>query len=244
MKTSERILVTSLLLFNEEGEPNVTTVDISNEMEISPGNLYYHFKGKEAIIEALFNRFETDLSDILRAPLDKTLGVEDSWFYLYVVFEEIYNFRFFYQNLTDLLHRYDPINRKFKRLMELKTRTSRALLDEVVAHCFLVIEEEELVQIKGQLIRSYVKEKDEDLDGLLLENIFEYPVETLKHLNQLEIERKSQVIMHLANDKQSEGFTPTSKNSIIGHAKNRSQNFSDRGARLWQNRKIKADYDT
>jgi hypothetical protein len=44
-------------------------------------------------------------------------------------------------------------------------------------------EEEELVQIKAQLIRSYVKEKDEDLDGLLLQNIFEYPSETLKHLN-------------------------------------------------------------
>lgn len=147
MKTRDRILVTSLLLFNEEGEPNVTTVDISNEMEISPGNLYYHFKGKEAIIDALYNRFEADLSDILRAPLEKTLGVEDSWFYLYVVFEEIYNFRFFYQNLSDLLHRYDPINRRFKRLMELKTRTSRALLDEVVAHGILVIEEEELVQL-------------------------------------------------------------------------------------------------
>jgi AcrR family transcriptional regulator len=89
MKTRDRILVTSLLLFNEEGEPNVTTVDISNEMDISPGNLYYHFKGKEAIIEALFNRFEVELSDILRAPLEKALSVEDSWFYLYVVPEPV-----------------------------------------------------------------------------------------------------------------------------------------------------------
>ena len=103
MKTRERILVTSLLLFNEEGEPNVTTVDISNEMEISPGNLYYHFKGKEAIIEALFLRFEAELSEILHAPLEKALSVEDSWFYLYVVFEEIYNFRFFYRDQFECL---------------------------------------------------------------------------------------------------------------------------------------------
>ena len=147
MKTRERILHTSLLLFNEEGEPNVTTVDISNEMEISPGNLYYHFKGKEAIIDSLFSHFEITMGDILRAPLEKQLSVEDSWFYLYVVFEEIYNFRFFYQNLSNLLHRYDNINRRYKRLMELKTRTAHAQLSEVAKHGILSIENEELEQL-------------------------------------------------------------------------------------------------
>ena len=144
MKTRDKILITSLLLFNEEGEPNVTTVDISNEMDISPGNLYYHFKGKEAIIEELFTRFENDLSDILSAPLNKTLSVEDSWFYLYIVFEEIYNFRFFYQNLTNLLHRYESIKRRFKRLMDLKSRTVQVLLHEVIEHGILKIDQDEL----------------------------------------------------------------------------------------------------
>ena len=151
MKTRDKILVTSLLLFNEEGEPNVTTVDISNEMDISPGNLYYHFKGKEAIIEELFTSFERELSDILNAPLNKALSVEDSWFYLYVVFEEIYNFRFFYQNLTNLLYRYDTINRKFKRLMELKSRTVHALLNEVIKHGILKIDDDELQQLRDSI---------------------------------------------------------------------------------------------
>ena len=58
MKTRDRILHVSLLLFNDEGEAQQTAVDISNALGISPGNLYYHFKGKDAIIRALFDAFE------------------------------------------------------------------------------------------------------------------------------------------------------------------------------------------
>ncbi|MGA1343220.1 MAG: TetR/AcrR family transcriptional regulator, partial [Hyphomonas sp.] len=66
MKTRDRILEVSLLLFNEEGEGVLSSVDVANALEISPGNLYYHFRGKDAIIRALFDRFEEEMRVILR----------------------------------------------------------------------------------------------------------------------------------------------------------------------------------
>ncbi len=55
-KTREKILETSLRLFNENGPDNVSTVQIFKEMKISPGNLYYYYKNKEEIIYELYNQ--------------------------------------------------------------------------------------------------------------------------------------------------------------------------------------------
>jgi len=147
MKTRDKILLTSLLLFNEEGEPNVSTVDIANEMDISPGNLYYHFKGKDAIIQSLYNRFETELVEILKAPTEQTLNVEDSWFYLYVVFEEIYNFRFFYQNISSILERNPLIAKRFKILLKHKYRTTHTILLALGEKKIIIIDDLQTIEV-------------------------------------------------------------------------------------------------
>ncbi|WP_163830779.1 TetR/AcrR family transcriptional regulator [Spartinivicinus ruber] len=144
MKTRERILLTSLELFNDFGEPNITTIDISNEMEISPGNLYYHFQGKDAIILELYMRFEHDLIELLESPSRHKLAVDDYWLYLHIIFEAIQNYRFFYRDLSNLLAKYKKIQSRFNRLISRKKQMFIEVCQSLKKADFLMATEEEI----------------------------------------------------------------------------------------------------
>ena len=87
-RTAERILEVTLDLFNRFGEPNVSTTLISAELGISPGNLYYHYPAKDELINALFDRYERGLNDLLHAA-DSVRNVEDAWLFFHMLFELI-----------------------------------------------------------------------------------------------------------------------------------------------------------
>jgi AcrR family transcriptional regulator len=150
MKTRDRILHTSLALFNEEGEADTTTIDIANEMDISPGNLYYHFKGKDQIITELFQQYEHALSHTLTAPIEQPLSadrgnVEDNWYYLYVVMEEMYQYRFLYHNLDNILQRYPDVRRGFKRLIQLKRAALFAICQTLLQQSVIDARDQQLL---------------------------------------------------------------------------------------------------
>ncbi|MDX1292880.1 MAG: TetR/AcrR family transcriptional regulator [Hyphomonas sp.] len=140
MKTRDRILQVSLLLFNEEGEAGQTAVDLSNALDISPGNLYYHFKGKDAIIHALFDRFEEEMRIILNGSRGGFESLEDSWIYLYVILEEIYDFRFFYRDLGVLLDRYPDLARRFRALLAQMRAALVRMFDDLMAGSVLQLD--------------------------------------------------------------------------------------------------------
>lgn len=127
-RTAERILEVTLELFNRFGEPNVSTTLISAELNISPGNLYYHYPAKDELINALFDRFEDALTDLLNAG-DDVRNVEDAWFFMHTLFELIWDYRFLYRDLNDLLSKNRRLEMHFQTILKNKTRATRALLD-------------------------------------------------------------------------------------------------------------------
>ena len=126
-RTRERILETALRLFNEYGEPGVTTTAIADEMNISPGNLYYHYHSKDKIVEALFIAFREEIERTLAAPESRLAHVEDVWLFLHLVFESIYKYRFLYRDINDLVSRHRMLETQFKRILAHKKRTAAAI---------------------------------------------------------------------------------------------------------------------
>ncbi|MGY6519733.1 MAG: TetR/AcrR family transcriptional regulator [Lysobacteraceae bacterium] len=116
--TRKRILDCALAMFNVQGEPNVTTNHIADELEISPGNLYYHFRNKDDIIEQLFARYEARMDEALVMPVEREPGLEDIWLELHRVFECIWEFRFLYRDLVDILSRNRRLRLRFARILK------------------------------------------------------------------------------------------------------------------------------
>jgi len=126
-RTAERILEVSLALFNRFGEPNVSTTLISAELGISPGNLYYHYPAKDELINALFDRYETALNELLNAA-DGVGNVEDAWLFFHMLFELIWDHRFLYRDLNDLLSKNRRLETHFQFVLKHKTRAVEAVL--------------------------------------------------------------------------------------------------------------------
>ena len=104
-KTRQRILDVALQLFNEQGETNISTNHIADELEMSPGNLYYHYRNKDDIIEQLFQLFEERMDQALIVPEGREITLEDVWLQLHLVFECIWNYRFLYRDIINILRR-------------------------------------------------------------------------------------------------------------------------------------------
>jgi len=130
MKTRDKIIQASIVLFNKQGERSVTTNHIAAHLAISPGNLYYHFRNKEDIILSIYEEYARSLlletlpqvsTDV--KPLDSLILYMDS------VFQTTMKFRFFYSNLPVLLDKNPNLREKYVEVQQsISERVSQLLV--------------------------------------------------------------------------------------------------------------------
>jgi len=131
-RTRSRVLAQSLALFNELGEAHVTTGMIADALDMSPGNLYYHFRNKGQIIEELFDRFEQRVDVRPRASGRAAEAIEDLWLYLHLMLEAIGEYRFIYRNLDDVVGRNRKLRVRFARIVDRQAGAIVALCESLV----------------------------------------------------------------------------------------------------------------
>lgn len=126
--TRERVLDTSLRLFNEQGVQHVTTNHIAEEAGISPGNLYYHFRHKEDIVVALYRRYEVRAASVMNVPDASQVSIDDLWLLVHMAFEAIQEYSFLFRDLSDLNAEYAALRQRFVANLEHSIARTEAYL--------------------------------------------------------------------------------------------------------------------
>ena len=114
MSTKDRILSKSLELFNEGGARNIGTTHIGDALGMSPGNLYYHYRNREEIVAALFDRMEPEFRNALTGDVTPPLSADRFAAFYILSFDILWRYRFFFGALVDLLRRDEELAARYR----------------------------------------------------------------------------------------------------------------------------------
>ncbi len=111
--TRQKILSSALELFNEKGISNTTIRKIAQHLNISSGNLNYHFKYKDEIIEILY--FE--LIEKMKGRISALEGQQISLLLFHktskLKMNDMFEYRFFYRGLHKILSENEKIRNHY-----------------------------------------------------------------------------------------------------------------------------------
>lgn len=101
-ETQNLIIEAAITLFNEHGTKAISTNRIADECHLSRGNLHYHFRTKEEIIQTIFQQIDKEM--------DKSWyedhfhpTMEHTHFMFARQIDLFWRYRFFYRELNSLL---------------------------------------------------------------------------------------------------------------------------------------------
>jgi len=120
MKTEQRIIDRAIEYYNKEGLTNVTSRDLAKSLNMSHGNLDYHFENKEVLLMAIYKRMKKDISgfymerDVFTDPFEHfnelLIRLEK--------FHETYSF--FNLDVLEISRKYPKINELLKKTFHVR----------------------------------------------------------------------------------------------------------------------------
>jgi len=103
-QTKGRIIQKAIELFNEHGTAAVSMNSLADDTGISAGNLQYHYHSKEEIIQAILEIMFTEWNLVYQEMATTPFTMNTLRHTLEINFKLVWKYRFFYRELTALLH--------------------------------------------------------------------------------------------------------------------------------------------
>lgn len=151
MKTRDKIVLAALELFNEHGERTITTNHIAAHIDISPGNLYYHFRNKQEIVREIFTLYSNELLERFTPIQGQQESLVLLKHYLDSIFTLMWKYRFFYANLPEILGRDEQLHDDYIQVQEKLQANLIGIMHAFVALDLLDVSEQEMQSLVTSL---------------------------------------------------------------------------------------------
>lgn len=201
MKTNEKIIDKALTLFNEKGVVQVSSLEISQSLNISYGNLTYHYKKKDDIVLALYAQMQQSLNTSINRLVQ---CIFEETFYPKLVneiFDVIWNYRFIYLNINSLMNQFEFICESEKSYyatrIKILNRAKKYLIQEGYLKPEINNNYESLIQNLNMILYAWITdaklfyEGDEDKKIDIYVSLF-YNV-ALTHVTEKGLKRYQQI---------------------------------------------------
>jgi AcrR family transcriptional regulator len=150
MKTKERILFKALDLFNDKGVKDVTLRQIASSLEMSQGNLNYHFRKKSELVSHLYFKLVEEMDhELNKTTRDKPILSFLSESAL-ISMNILYQYRFITRDLYHILGSDETLKTHYLQLQEMRKQQYLLLFQNLMKEGLM--REEEL---EGELERLY-----------------------------------------------------------------------------------------
>lgn len=113
--TKKKILDCSIALFNQYGISEISLRDIAKEVGISIGNLQYHFKKREDIVEAIYYELVEEMTNSMTPNKDHDL-LSEFFDISILVISTLYDYRFFLLDFVTITRRNQKIKKHYAAL--------------------------------------------------------------------------------------------------------------------------------
>lgn len=131
-------------MFNEHGEPNTTTNQIADEVDISPGNLHYHFHKKSELVEALLAEFQADARRVLDPPDNNQATIADFLAFIHLLLEVLSAYRFLFRDMATLASAYPKTSHALRGFSKGLTATMQLYVEALRSDEQLLVDDYEV----------------------------------------------------------------------------------------------------
>ncbi|MBK6952770.1 MAG: TetR family transcriptional regulator [Crocinitomicaceae bacterium] len=123
---------TALNLFNEKGLAQVSLRTIAESMRISPGNLTYHFKKREEIVEALYYEFVAEVEERFEEMNLSEIKLNLVFDLILMLTETRLKYRFLMRDFTTLIAENPSIKKHYVAVIKKRKSQSMGIFDHLI----------------------------------------------------------------------------------------------------------------